>query len=114
MTKNENSPRIIFVEGKDDESVVWHIINRSNLGELEIHVAKKEGVNALLEALPVEPKRSGRLAVGFVLDANDHPDERWKSITDRFGKEGISFPNSLCPNGTIVEASPEKRLARIG
>ena len=114
MKKDENSPRIIFVEGKDDRHVVCHIIAKSDLGGLEISVVDKEGIEKLLDALSAEPKRPGRLAVGFVLDANDRPEGRWESIVGKFEKEGINFPKSIDPDGTIIEANPERRLPRIG
>ena len=114
MEKDENSPRIIFVEGKDDRHVVCHIIAKSGLGGLGISVVDKEGINKLLGALSAEPKRPDRLAVGFVLDANDRPEGRWEAVVNRFEKEGIKFPRYICPDGTIVEANPEKRLPRIG
>ena len=114
MITDEDNPRIIFVEGNDDQHVVCHIISKSNLEGLRISVAKKNGINNLLDALTAELKRPERLAVGFVLDANDRPEGRWQSVVNRFEREGIYFPKSLCPNGTITGANPEKRLPRIG
>ena len=108
MKKDGNSPRIIFVEGKDDQHVVSHIINKSGLEGLGISVDSKGGINILLGALSAEAKSFGRSAVGFVLDASDRPEGRWESIVGKFEKEGISFPRTICPNGTIVEENPEK------
>lgn len=114
MKRDENSPRIIFVEGKDDQHVVCHIIAKSRLGGLDISVVDKEGINNLLDALSADSKQPERLAVGFVLDANDRPEDRWKAVINQFEKGGIEFPRHICPNGTIVEANLEKRLPRIG
>ena len=84
------------------------------MGGLDISVVDKEGINKLLGALSAEPRRPERLAVGFVLDANDRPEGRWEAVVNRFEKEGIRFPRDICLDGTIVEANPEKRLPRIG
>ena len=106
--------KIVFVEGRDDKHVVSRIISKSDLAELDICVIEKEGINNLLDALSADAKRPVCSTVGFVLDANDRPEGRWNSVVNLFMNEGIKFPNSTCPDGTIVEGSSEKRLPRIG
>lgn len=95
---------ILFVEGQDDRHVVRHLCSR-NLPALSFEIEDKGGVGELLEAVGPEIKAPGRVAVGFVLDANDNPDGRWRAVANRIREAGIRLPRASRP-GTIMKGPP--------
>ena len=96
--------KILFVEGQDDRHVVRHLCSR-NLPALSFEIEDKGGVGELLEAVGPEIKAPGRAAVGFVLDANDNPDGRWRAVANRIREAGIRLPRASRP-GTIMKGPP--------
>lgn len=96
---------ILFAEGQDDKHVVRHLRDR-NLPALSFEIQGKGGVDALLESVGPEIKAPGRAAVGFVLDANDNPNGRWRSVADRIREAGIRPPRAPRPGGTITKGPP--------
>ena len=97
--------KILFVEGQDDKHVARHLRDR-NLPALSFEIQDKGGVDALLESVGPEIKAPGRAAVGFVLDANDHPDGRWHAVSDRIREAGLRPPRRPSPSGTIMDGPP--------
>lgn len=97
--------KVLFVEGQDDRHVVRHLRDR-NLPALSFAIQDKGGVDALLESVGPEIKAPGRAAVGFVLDANDNPDSRWRAVADRIRKADILLPQAPRRGGTIMKGLP--------
>ena len=91
----------IAVEGPDDKHVVGHIAYVAGFDLNRLQITDYGGIARLLEAIKViEEEESG--PIGIVLDANDHPDQRWQTVTDRLMKAGIEAPSQPDPNGTII------------
>ncbi len=97
--------KILFVEGRDDRKVVRHLRDR-DLPGLSFQIEDKGGVDELLESVGPEIKAPGRVAVGFVLDANGNPDGRWRAVSDRVRRAGIHAPQDPSPGGTIMKGPP--------
>lgn len=105
--------KILFVEGQDDKHVVRHLRDR-NLPALSFEIENKCGVGELLEAVGPEIKAPGRVAVGFLLDANDEPimdakgkpAGRWRAVSDRLCDAGIRAPRAPSRSGTIMKGPP--------
>lgn len=96
-----------------------HIITRIGQG-INIDIARDilvaTGVDSLIASIRSTVDAPEREVVGILTDANDRPDERWQSITDRLRESnrfrGTSLPASPAPEGTII---PEgSRSPRVG
>lgn len=94
---------LLLVEGKDDEHVFYHLLKHHQVPQ-QFAVKRQDGIDRLLETLPVQLKASDLERLGVVVDANTNLDARWQSLRDiliRAGYHGI--PLSPHPDGTVVE-----------
>ena len=95
----------MLVEGPDDKHVVGHLLGRASL-TAPFDILDKGGIDKLLEAIEPEIQAPGRVAVGIVADADDHPDRRWQAVSDRLRKAEIEAPDVLSPDGAIMGGTP--------
>ena len=97
-------PRVLLVEGRDDERVVQTICEvRSDSPSFQILI--KEGIDPLLKSISIELKVDNRDAVGILADANDDINARWQSIRSRM-PDRINLPDRPVAGGVIVENQP--------
>lgn len=103
----DRSPKILLVEGQDDEHVVCHLWERLRQSRSPFGIHQSEGIDELLKVIDPAVKLPGRAAVGIVADANDSPDARWAAISHRLREAEIGgVPKAPSPGGTIVDGLP--------
>ena len=102
----DEPPKVLLVEGQDDEHVVWHLWKRRHRSEPPFGIEGTEGVENLIEAISTEIKAPGRTAIGIVADANDDPGGRWDAISHRLRQAGVEPPESRPLDGTIMDGPP--------
>jgi hypothetical protein len=104
--------RILLVEGKEDEQVIYHLLNRHGLGEItkpgrqqKVSVESEEGVDNLLIAISQRLGRNKELeCLGIIIDADTNLDERWQAIRNQFSHfSNVTIPDKPNPAGTIFE-----------
>ena len=111
----------LHVEGTDDQHSIIHLLQRNgitfNPAPVDIHVEGND--SRLIEAIPVAIKAAKNRSVGFVIDIDTTPTDRWASIRNKVRSIAGEFPslkNSLpaepSQTGTIL-AIPEIRN-RVG
>jgi hypothetical protein len=94
--------RILLVEGKDDEVVVCNLCQRRNIPEV-FKIKQKNGVESLLEAIPVEMKGSNVERLAVVLDADENVASRWQQLATLFRTNfGVSLPKEPGGGGTLT------------
>lgn len=104
------SNRKLLVEGIDDQHVIWGLLKAREFPETFV-VEAKNGVENLLQILPVQVKGSGIQAVGAVIDADINIQGRWDSIKDILINLGYTPPANLTGAGIILEA---RDMPRVG
>jgi hypothetical protein len=112
----EESPYRLLVEGPDDQYSVIHLMARHGFdwddeSRVRPCVSSLGGVEQLLRAFPVAIKGTYE-RIGIVLDANSNPAGRWEQIRNRAEKLGLSVPDSLASDGTLIPG--RKPGSRIG
>ena len=106
-------PRVLLVEGRDDERVVSGL--RRRIGAVpDFGVIDKNGINNLLGSLEGEINAPGRTVVGVLADANDSPSNRWRAVRDRLARLGVDVPADPDPTGTIIEGNSDEGRPRVG
>lgn len=94
---------VLLVEGKDDRHVLHHLCLHHHIQENFV-IKENEGVEKLLESLPIQLKSSELERMGVVLDANADLAGRWGSLRNIVIKSGYNnvpeFPDS---SGTIIK-----------
>lgn len=114
MSDAESESKVLIVEGKDDKHVILHIAQRTKLNLAWEDIIDKNGVDRLIPSMTSEVKVPGRAAIGFILDADERPRDRWKSIVDCFDKIRVMLPDTPNRCGTIISEAPERGMPRIG
>ncbi len=98
----ERADQILLVEGKDDQHVIWALLEYHGVAKV-FKVHERGGVERLLESLPVQIKVSRSRTVGIVVDADHDLLSRWKSICSILNSLGYAnIPENPPPTGLIT------------
>ena len=120
----EREASVLFVEGNDDLHAIKHLLLRHGVDCRQINVEIKRGasdadagagaggVHRVLEAMHTAIMTSAGRSVGFVLDADEVAQDRWRAVCGRIEGVGVSLPNDIPGGGFVAEAEHYK--ARFG
>lgn len=105
-------PRLLVVEGPDDQHVIWAILQRHGF-EPEFEVKDEGGYVSLFKRLSPRLKPGTDLErLGIVVDADTDLEARWQSIQGVLVRAGFAdVPDRPDPTGTIVH---HEILPRVG
>lgn len=103
---------LLLVEGKDDEHVLYHLLEHHNV-PTTFRIKDKRGIDNLLETLDAELDAGGLERLGVIVDADTAPSSRWQSLRSIFAQSGCPLPDQADPLGTVIELSG-RTLARVG
>lgn len=102
MAKGKAVPKLLLVEGKDDQHVIWNLCKHYDLPESFV-VDSKEGITNVLDAFEAEIAAPSKDCVGIVVDADTDLAARWEAIMSILKRRGYTeIPASPKPNGTII------------
>ena len=117
-----DEPSILRVEGKDDFHAIRHLLLRHGVDceRISVHIKSQDGdenettggLPALLEGMQTEVRSSTGRSVGFILDADEDPRDRWKAVSDRLSGVGLALPNEIPGEGFVGDAGSFQ--ARVG
>ena len=118
----QNEPSILRVEGKDDTHAIVHLLLRHGVDCESIPVRIKYargdeedpsgGADRLLAGMQTDVNASTGRSIGFVLDADAVPRDRWNAVCDRLKGVGLTPPNEIPKEGFVEDASTIQ--ARVG
>lgn len=94
-------PRLLLVEGADDEHVVRHLLEQTH-GTLNFDIEQLGGVARIRAEIEAQAKVPGRTVLGIVVDANSDAAARWQSIRVALERADIQLPQLPDPHGTII------------
>ncbi len=94
---------LLVVEGQDDKHVIKQIRDRC-LQNLEFDIKDCEGYPNILKQISVQTKVAGRKSVGFVMDSNSCPKQRWKDIREKLIDADFEPPENLDQSGIIINS----------
>lgn len=106
-------PRL-YVEGKDDVSVVSGLLKRHNVdtdrGSRFLEIKSSDNVEQLLDVMPDAIRSATDRPVGFALDIDIPVGDRWRQVTARIGLLQPRLPKTCPSDGYIgqVEGYPHK------
>ena len=106
----DEPPKVLLVEGQDDEHIVRRLWHRRHRSEPSFDIKNKQGIDNLIDAISTEIKAPDLAvvgaAIGIVADANDGPGGRWDAISHQLRKAGVEPPEARPPGGMIVDGLP--------
>ena len=120
----QKKPSLLHVEGKDDEHAIKHLLLRHNIDcrredvAVDIHPISDHGVeetggrDELLEAMETAVKAGTGRSVGFILDADEVAEDRWRAVRGRLNDVGLTLPDEIPKEGFVGEAHTFK--VRVG
>jgi hypothetical protein len=94
---------VLLVEGKNDQHVICALLQHHSVPET-FQVEPMEGIDRLLETVPVRLKLTDLGRLGVVIDANADLQSRWRSIMSILANAGYGeLPEGPSPGGTILD-----------
>jgi hypothetical protein len=95
----------LYVEGKDDVSVVNALLYRHGLdtekGKKYLKIMDLGSIDAVLESIPDAIRANTERPVGFVIDIDIEIASRWDAVHRRITQAGASPPKS-CPSSGYI------------
>ena len=79
----ESLRRALFVEGQDDLHALLHLLLRRGVQLDDIAIEERGGTTRMLRIIGPEVRARTGSVVGFVIDANDQPRDRWRAVANR-------------------------------
>ena len=114
MAVTTEGPRL-FVEGRDDEFAIFHLVRRHvleaetrSLPEIEESGSKKRVLENIEAAIPAGTDQT----LGFVLDADRSLKSTWQAAVSRLRTVGVRTPDQIPEEGFIGRADPYR--TRVG
>lgn len=104
----------LYVEGQDDKHAIRHLLIRHGFDHQEVQscVEDKGDKREVLSAIPTAVSAGTGKSLGFVIDANDSPQNTWNAVTAQLKKVNVQAPKEI-PKGGFVGESQYYR-ARVG
>ena len=97
---------VLLLEGKDDDSVFFHLLSYYQIPENLFKRKKKDGFSQIINHLDVELDASGLERLGIVVDADVDLLARWQSLRNKLITCGYTdVPNAPRPEGTMIQES---------
>lgn len=101
------SHRVLLVEGSDDLHVVSSLLQKKKFPHC-FDIQPKDGIDNVLEVLPIQLKASGIERVGILVDADVSVESRWHSIKSILEAAGYTGIAEIPPAEGFVLAAAEK------
>lgn len=102
MRVEEKFNQKLLVEGNDDQHVIWALCEKFKIPET-FDVIDCEGIENLIEQIPVRFKQSGIASIGVIIDADTEIEKRWISLKGIFSAQGINVPIDLPSDGLVLK-----------
>ena len=99
----------LHIEGKDDYHALFHLLATRQLNTTAPwfpEIKETGGVDRLIDSVDIAIKFGTGHAVGFVLDANASPNDRWRAVSSRLASVGLTPPAALPAAGYIDFCEP--------
>lgn len=112
----KSKPHQLLVEGKNDMHVIWALCNQYQLPEtfsVEVPaIDATEGIEALLDGLPLKLREKNLEILGIVVDADQDLTARWQALRYRLRMSGYQDIPDAPPTEGWVYTAPE--LPKVG
>lgn len=94
----------LLVEGNDDQHVIWALCEQFKINKT-FDVIDCEGIEKLIDQIPVRFKQSNVDTIGVIIDADSDLLLRWNRLKQLFKAQGFVLPDDLPKNGLIISDS---------
>lgn len=94
----------LHVEGKDDYHALFHFLATRQLNTTDSwfpEIKQADNVDKLLDSIEIAVRFGTDQTIGFVLDADASPSDRWRAVASRLTNVGLTPPGNLPATGYI-------------
>jgi hypothetical protein len=102
MSSAADLPKL-YVEGKDDISVINALLSRHGIdtaqGKKVLKIKDQGNIDDVLDSMPEAIKASTSHPVGFVVDIDIKVTDRWNAVRSRLAQLNLSPPATCPPDG---------------
>ncbi|WP_420636936.1 DUF3226 domain-containing protein [Candidatus Palauibacter sp.] len=116
MTSVPRTEPCVFVEGRDDEHAILHLVMRHGLTKETLSsfpwIEPSGGKEGVLEAIEAAVSAGTDRTLGFVLDADDNLGDTWRAVASRLARVDVQVPGEI-PEEGFVDVSSRYRT-RVG
>ncbi len=102
MRIKEKFNKKLLVEGNDDQHVIWALCKQFEVDEA-FDVIDCEGIENLIDQIPVRLKQSNIDTIGIIIDADTDLQLRWYNLKQLFNVLGFVLPDNLPECGLILK-----------
>lgn len=103
----------LYVEGKDDENAIAHLLVRHGFPpSIFDRIVASGDKSEVLQAIRVSVPAGTGKSLGFVLDANGDPRSTWQSAVSRLSSVSVGAPRAIPADGFVGES--EEFGTRVG
>ena len=113
----------LHVEGSDDLHAIQHLLRLHGIpcptaggdGDFPTdspEIKRAGSKDRLLAGMATAVSVSNGRCVGFVLDADETPGNRWQAVSDRLRRIGVTLPRDAPEDGFVADV--ERFKARVG
>ena len=106
---NPAAEQVLLVEGNDDLHVITKLLERHGI-QVSFQIVPKGGFEELNRSIYNEINAPSRRALGIIADANDHPERRWQSISDRLKEANCKVPTRPVGMGSVFAGPRDIRV----
>lgn len=101
MRIREKFNKKLLVEGNDDQHVIWALCEQFKINQT-FDVVDCEGIEKLIDQIPVRLKQSNIDTIGIIIDADSDLQLRWNNIKQLLNAQGVVIPEILPESGLII------------
>jgi hypothetical protein len=116
MTLRRTYPRVLIVEGKNEQRVFPYLLESAGIpwpdDDRPVKIEEQDGISNIVAPGFIETtlKASGVTAVGIVVDANGDPARRWERLRARLVASYPDFPVELPATGAVHAIADKPRI----
>lgn len=101
---------LLLVEGTDDSHVFANLFREHSIPRV-FEIRSSDGIDPLLDSLPVHFKGSEVSRLGIVVDADTDVHRRWQQLQGILTKSNFpNVPDTLAEDGLIIDGPNELRV----
>ncbi len=95
--------RLLLVEGKNDQHVIYALCHAYGIAENVFDVAPAGGVDQRLDSIPVRLKQSDLKRLAVIVDADDDITRTWEPLANQIRKSAMAeLPRAPDVDGTCL------------
>jgi hypothetical protein len=117
----ETYSKVLFVEGKSEKFTIPELLVANGIapwkenGKFKVDIRDCEGFSHLVDRreIAVRLKQSGLQNVGVIFDADQNPENQWRSVKEAYSLYVSGLPEELPNQGLVIDVQMKETESKI-